>query len=101
MSIGWAAAHGAANASAPHSAHSSEAAPTHRSAPVRAITSRVQAAARVAPGGILAGVHPLDQLRVAGRDRLALELHRRRQLLAAGQPVARDDLKALEPFDAR
>ena len=46
-------------------------------------------------------VHRLDLGGVLLGDRLALELHRRRQLVAAGQPVARDDREPLDLLDAR
>src|SRR5439155_3158954 len=47
------------------------------------------------------GVHGLDFLGVLAVDRLALELHRRRQLVAARLPVARDDVELLDLFDPR
>src|SRR6202022_2347682 len=42
-----------------------------------------------------AAVHRVDLRLVLGGDRLALELHRRRQLLAPWQPVATDDRELL------
>src|SRR5919204_1455913 len=46
-------------------------------------------------------VHRLDLGRVLLADRLALELHRRRQLVAAREPVARQDRELLDLLDAR
>jgi hypothetical protein len=43
----------------------------------------------------------LDRRAVLLRDRLALELHRRRQLVAARQPVVAEQLVALDLLDAR
>src|SRR5204862_1310372 len=45
-------------------------------------------------------VKRVDLFRVLLGDRLALELHRRRQLIAAGLPVDREDLEALHLLDA-
>src|SRR4051812_12042869 len=47
------------------------------------------------------GVHLLDLAEVLVADRAALELHRRRQLVAAGQPVAANDREALYLLHAR
>ena len=47
------------------------------------------------------GVESLDLGRVLRRDRLALELHRRGQLVAAGHPVIRQDGEPLDLLDAR
>src|SRR5581483_10780 len=44
------------------------------------------------------GVHRVDLRRVLLRDRLALQLHRRRELVARGQPVALDDVELLDLF---
>src|SRR5581483_1789244 len=48
-----------------------------------------------------ARVHRLDRIGVLRRDRPALELHRRRQLVAAGEPVALDDRELLDLLDPR
>src|SRR4051812_37255708 len=48
----------------------------------------------------LPGVQRFDLLRVLLVDRLALELHGRRQLVAAGLPVGREDLELLDLLDA-
>src|SRR4051812_17131338 len=68
--------------------------------------SLVAYAPRVQDGGIdrrrrLPGVERLDRLAVLLGDRLALELHRRRQLIAARQPVALDDDELLDLLDPR
>src|SRR6185312_9749576 len=47
------------------------------------------------------GVERLHLGRVLGGDPAAFELHRRRQLLAAGQPLAREQAEALDLLDAR
>src|SRR3954452_4294686 len=52
------------------------------------------------PAPLLAGVHRLDLRRVLLGNRLALELHRRRQLVTAGGPVALDDRELLDLLDA-
>src|SRR5579875_1633259 len=71
----------------------------------RACASSVAERRRGAPvrrcAGSLAGVHPLDRGGVLLGDRPALELHRGRQLLAARQPVSRDEVELLDLFDAR
>src|SRR5438270_10535797 len=74
----------------------------HREA-APAAARRLQSPARRLAAAPLAlrRVHRVDLLRVLLRDRLALELHRRRELVAARQPVARDDRELLDPFDAR
>src|SRR4051794_35584598 len=52
-------------------------------------------------GVAFGGVETLDQLGVLLGDRLALELHRRRELVAARQPFAGEQLVALDLLDAR
>src|SRR3712207_9097878 len=47
------------------------------------------------------GVEPLDLVLVLLLDRLALELHRRRELVAAGLPVALDDVELLDLLDRK
>jgi hypothetical protein len=49
----------------------------------------------------LARVHLVDLLRVLLGDRLALELHRRRQLVASWEPVTLDDRELLDLLHAR
>src|SRR4051794_41284711 len=46
-------------------------------------------------------VEVLDLVRVLLVDRLALELHRRRELVTARLPVGREDLELLDLLDAR
>src|SRR4051794_8690562 len=46
-------------------------------------------------------VEGLDAIGVLRRDRLALELHRRRQLVAAGLPLLGEQREALDLLDAR
>src|SRR2546423_5862299 len=50
---------------------------------------------------LLGGVHGVDLGRVLGRDRLALELHRGRELVSARQPVFLEQRELLDLFDAR
>src|SRR4051794_34233700 len=53
------------------------------------------------PGAASAGVQRLDLPLVLLADRLALELHRRRQLVAARRPVAPDDREPLDLLHPR
>src|SRR4051794_25722138 len=52
-------------------------------------------------GAPLLRVQLLDLRLVLLVDRLALELHRRRQLVAARLPIRREDLELLDLLDAR
>src|SRR5205823_2534308 len=51
--------------------------------------------------GALRGVHRVYLRGVLLGDGLALELHRRRQLVTAGQPVALHERELLDSFHAR
>ena len=63
-------------------------------------TPRARAAVAAGDAATLRRTSPRSRP-VLRRDRLALELHRRRQLVAAGQPVAGDDRELLDLLDAR
>src|SRR5690349_18452490 len=65
-------------------------------------SSAVSASGGGAGGGVTwdsLGVHGFDLRRVLGADRLALELHGRRQLVAARQPIALQQREALDLLD--
>src|SRR5215217_2308624 len=59
----------------------------------------VTAVAMAAPFTPSARVERVDLGRVLLRDRPALQLHGRRELVPAGQPVARHDVEALDLLD--
>src|ERR1700758_2492607 len=69
-----------------------------RSAAARS-ASRGPARARLSRPGTSLRVQRLDLVVVLLVDRLALELHRRRQLVAAGLPIARDEVELLDLLD--
>src|SRR6266576_6016696 len=82
-----------------HRYHTEEAAPppAHPPAPLR-LTAGVSPIPLSLHAG-LARVERLDLLGVLLVDRLALELHRRGQLVAAGLPLLRQDLELLDLLD--
>ena len=71
-----------------------------RPQPAAGIDAMIGRHSRFPPRFQLARVHRLDLRGVLLGDRLALELHRRRQLVATGQPVAPDDRELLDLLDA-